>query len=101
MLLRGLELSSQTPSSIRFKGPTEQQTKLALKQRRYLARLLEAMLHADPELTKPVLTAMAAHGIRPGATNDQLKDLDLAAHLHGPTYSDRLVRARHDLLSAN
>jgi hypothetical protein len=84
MLLHGLELSFQTHSANHLKSqadpdPTEQRTKPALTQRRYLAGLLEAMLRADPDLTDPVLAGMAAHGIHPGATNYQLRDADLAA----------------------
>jgi hypothetical protein len=43
------------------------------------------MLRADSDLTDPVLAGMAAHGIHPGATNDQLRDADLAARLYAPT----------------
>ncbi len=66
MLLRGMELSA------RLSG-----TKLseqALRRRRYFAGMLEAMLLADPDLTDPVLAGMAAHGIRPGVSNAELRD---------------------------
>jgi hypothetical protein len=38
-----------------------------------VARLLEAMLAADPDLADPVLAGMAAHGIRPNASNVELQ----------------------------
>ena len=78
MLLRGLELSFEISAPVRLSAPgepeaTDERTAKALKERRYLAGLLEAMLRADPELTDPVLAGMAAHGIRPGATNAALR----------------------------
>jgi hypothetical protein len=70
MLLIGLELSSAASEPRTYAG-VDQQT---LKQRRHVAHLLEAMLRADPELAEPVRSGMAAHGIRPGATNAQLRE---------------------------
>ena len=85
MLLRGLELSFELSSPVRRGAPgepeaTDERTKKALKQRRYAANLLEAMLRADPELTDPVLAGMAAHGIRPGASNAELRRVAQSAH---------------------
>jgi hypothetical protein len=78
MLLRGLELSLAAALAVREGSPTNQaaqaeRSSLALKQRRYVARLLEAMLAADPDLADPVLAGMAAHGIRPNASNVELQ----------------------------
>jgi len=86
MLLRGLELSFELSSPVRRGAPgepeaTDERTKKALKQRRYAANLLEAMLRADPELTDPVLAGMAAHGIRPGASNAELRRVAQSAHV--------------------
>ncbi|MFD7897024.1 hypothetical protein [Streptomyces sp. NPDC059743] len=49
-------------------------TKDALNERRQFSRLLSAITRADPGLASVVLTAMAEHGIRPGASNTALKD---------------------------
>jgi hypothetical protein len=46
----------------------------ALRRRRYVAALLEAMLTVDSALADPVLAAMAEHGIRPGASNAELRE---------------------------
>ncbi|HEX4250637.1 MAG TPA: hypothetical protein VH008_22420 [Pseudonocardia sp.] len=79
MLLRGLELSSApwTDSSrtdgLAGRAGEARRTSLALKQRRYVANLLDAMLRAEPELAVPVLAGMAEHGIRPGASNVELR----------------------------
>jgi len=86
MLLRGLELSFELSSPVRRGAPgepeaTDERTKKALKQRRYAANLLEAMLRADPELTDPVLAGMAAHSIRPGASNAELRRVAQSAHV--------------------
>ena len=74
MLLRGLELSWQRSLAATLGGSEDEQFRLALKQRRYLSAVLEAMLAADEELTDPVLGGMAAHGIRPGLSNVALRD---------------------------
>ncbi|MDT7657619.1 MAG: hypothetical protein QOF38_2334, partial [Pseudonocardiales bacterium] len=37
--------------------------------------LLEAMLRADPDLAGPVLAGMAEHGIAPGSTNAELREV--------------------------
>ncbi len=81
MLLRGLELSAEINSvEHRDISGAEELTKLSLKHRRYISRLLEAMLLADPELSGPVLAAMSLHGVRPGASNDHLRDTAYPAH---------------------
>ncbi|HZS20559.1 MAG TPA: hypothetical protein VFA63_06175, partial [Pseudonocardiaceae bacterium] len=78
MLLRGLELSLAAAQAV-LEGPSTskatqaERTSVALKQRRHVARLLEAMLIADPDLSDPVLAGMAAHGIRPNASNVELR----------------------------
>ncbi|WP_169736788.1 hypothetical protein [Pseudonocardia spinosispora] len=71
MLLRGLELSSSAASGVRFGTPEAEQL---LKKRRHVAGLLAWMVEADPELTDPVLAGMAAHGIRLGASNVELRE---------------------------
>jgi hypothetical protein len=75
MLLRGLEESRAPDSETRSPDldPT-QRTARALQRRRDMARVLEAMLRVDPALAEPVLAAMAAHGIHPGVSNDELAD---------------------------
>ena len=74
MVLRGLELSYSLAQR-----DEPGMSKQALKLRRYVSRLLEAMLRADPELSGPVLAGMAEHGIRPGESNVTLRDADFAA----------------------
>ncbi|MFE2595871.1 hypothetical protein ACFXCZ_05095 [Streptomyces sp. NPDC059396] len=74
-LLRGMESTGADPA-----GPTEDDlanealAKDALNERRQFSRLLSAITRADPGLAPVVLTAMAEHGIRPGASNTALKD---------------------------
>ena len=80
MLLRGLELSS-APWADGAGADEGRRTSLALKQRRYVANLLDAMLRAEPELADPVLAGMAAHGIRPGASNVELRRAASATRL--------------------
>jgi hypothetical protein len=81
MLLRGLVLSSQTPELLGLVTDLDAPAfKQALKRRRYLAGMLESMLRADPELAEPVTDGMAAHGIRTGISNVELRDRVLAAH---------------------
>jgi hypothetical protein len=65
LLLRGLELAGDDEAM-----PGED----PLRRRRHFSRLLAAMTRADPELAPVVLTAMAAHGIHPGASNAQLSE---------------------------
>jgi hypothetical protein len=64
MLLRGLERLGHDGSPAR--------TVQARRDRRHFSRLLAAMAPVDPELAPVVLTAMAGHGIRMGASNAQL-----------------------------
>lgn len=78
MLLHGLRLAGVLPDGARSE---QERSKLALKQRRYVSTLLEAMLAADPELAEPVLAGMAVHGIHPGASNVALREAALAAKL--------------------
>jgi hypothetical protein len=79
MLLRGLELSWRRSLAAQLSGPDGEEFRLALKQRRYLSSVLEAMLAVDPELTDPVLAGMSAHGVRPGASNVDLRDTTCAS----------------------
>ncbi|HEY2202863.1 MAG TPA: hypothetical protein VGH99_00090 [Pseudonocardia sp.] len=79
MLFRGLEHSAAAHEA-EFPGE-ETPSKPALKSRRYWARLLEAMLAVDPDLADPVLAGMSLHGIRPGATNTELRDESQAARV--------------------
>jgi hypothetical protein len=67
MLLCGLDLSAGQPAG----EPTED----ARRRRRHYAGLLEAMLRVDPALADPVLAGMARHGIRPGRTNSELREV--------------------------
>jgi hypothetical protein len=64
LLLRGLELTGDDEAT-----PAEE----ALRRRRHFSRLLAAMTRADRELAPVVLTAMAAHGIRRGESNAELR----------------------------
>jgi hypothetical protein len=79
MLLRGLEVSWERSLAATLSGADDEQFRLALKQRRYLSSLVEALLAADPELTDPVLAGMAEHGIRIGASNVELREATQAA----------------------
>lgn len=72
VFLRGLELSARMAGTSR--SPAGGPDREALKRRRYFAAVLDAMLLVDPELTDPLLEAMARHGIRPGATNVELRE---------------------------
>jgi hypothetical protein len=83
MLLRGLELSSAPWRGGAAGGPGDggRRNSLALKQRRYAANLLDAMLRAEPALAEPVLAGMAEHGIRPGASNVELRRAASATRL--------------------
>lgn len=81
MFLRGLEISAQLAAQRR--GGSTEPNRDALKQRRYLASMLEAMLAADPDLTDPVCAGMARHGIRTGASNVELRAETLAAEHRG------------------
>jgi hypothetical protein len=77
MLLRGLEVSGRMYAPAR--GGAQEPDREALKRRRYLAGLLEALLMADPGLADPVLTGMARHGIRLRASNVELREETRAA----------------------
>jgi hypothetical protein len=70
MLLRGLALVAERAGPEFGSGVGED----ALRRMRYFSGPLEAMLQADPGLAGPVLSAMAAHGIRPGASNARLRN---------------------------
>lgn len=63
-LLRGMESAGADAARL---------TKDALSRRRQFSRLLSAITRADPGLAPVVLTAMAEHGIRPGASNAALE----------------------------
>lgn len=75
MVLRGLDLLGAEAQALR----TEQ----ALRRRRYFSALLEAIVATDNALRRPVLRAMKAHGIVPGASNASLRDLARAQRLQG------------------
>jgi hypothetical protein len=77
MLVRGLELSAlrYTTESRGHSEPTGDE----LKQRRYIAGLLDAVLRADSALAEPVLAGMASHGIHLGASNVELRQAARAA----------------------
>lgn len=87
MFLRGLVRSGQLAYAETGGGRSNQSGEVggaersseALKRRRYVSWLLESMLEVDPELTDPVLAGMAAHGIRTGASNVELREAARAA----------------------
>ena len=87
MFLRGLDRSGQLAYAEAAGVRSDQSGELggaersseALKRRRYVSWLLESMLEVDPELTDPVLAGMAAHGIRTGASNVELREAARAA----------------------
>jgi hypothetical protein len=80
MLFRGLELSWQRSLAASLTGGhADERFRLALKQRRYLSAIVEAMLAADPDLTDPVLSGMAGHGIQPALSNVALREAFQAA----------------------
>lgn len=79
MLLRGLELSWQRSLAATLTDSEGDDFRLALKQRRYLSAVLEALVAADEELADPVLVGMAAHGIRPAMSNVALREAIQAA----------------------
>jgi hypothetical protein len=45
---------------------------------------MQALIAVDPELTDHVLAAMAPHGILPGISNVQLRDIAVAERTHTP-----------------
>lgn len=65
LLLRSMELAGDDDAATRATP--------ALLGRRHFSRLLATMTHADPQLAPGVLAAMAAHGIRPGVSNSELR----------------------------
>jgi len=81
MLLRGLSLSAAEAGvglgvSARIGvQPDAEVTEQTLRRRRHFGVLLEAMLRADPGLAGPVLAGMAEHGIAPGSTNAELREV--------------------------
>jgi hypothetical protein len=76
MLVRGLEQFDRDnrPDVLRGNGTAERAQDDALRPRRHFSRLLAAMITADAQLAPPVLTAMAEHGIRTGASNAELRE---------------------------
>jgi hypothetical protein len=64
-LLHGMEMAGDDTRCL---------TEYTLRERLDFSRLLTAIMRADPQLAPTVLTAMAEHGVRPGASNAALKD---------------------------
>lgn len=52
----------------------DDRSEAVLRRRRHFSRLLAAIVGTDHELAEPVLAAMAAHGIRLGASNAELRE---------------------------